>query len=177
MKWSSTIFLCMVLCLLAIPMQSEAQYAQYEDDPATILKIGPRATIDVGDISDEFGGTVGIGAGVRLRSSSLPLQVNSAFDFYLVGQSWTVWSIDLNAVYLFGEDNQTFTPYSGVGLGITRWSGGIDPGGDGTDVGLNLVGGVEFIASSAITPFLQLQATVAGDLARLGITGGLLFGL
>jgi len=177
MKTSSAVSLCVILCFLIVPTQTYAQYVQVEDEQATIFKIGPRATIDVGDISDEFGGTVAIGAGTRLRPTSLPIQVNGAFDFYLAGNSWTVWSIDLNAVYLFGDDNQVFTPYSGVGLGITRWSAGVDPENDGTDIGLNIVGGVEFGAGTAVTPFLQLQATVVGDLARLGITGGLLFGL
>jgi hypothetical protein len=90
----------------------------------------------------------------------------------------SVFTIDLNALYEFGVDNEVFTPYAGGGIGITRVS--IDENlpfrEDETDVGLNVVGGARFPLES-VEPFVQLNALVGGDYDRLGITGGLLISL
>jgi opacity protein-like surface antigen len=136
-------------------------------DAAAQVKLGPRLTIDIGDI-EEFA----IGADARINPATLPVQFNGNFDFYFVDGA-DVFGIDLNAVYLFGVNNAAFTPYAGAGLGILALSNGNSE----TEVGINLVGGAEFPVSPRLTPFVQLQATLGSDVDRLGITGGLLFNL
>lgn len=64
------------------------------------------------------------------------------------------------------------TRHAGTGIGTTSSEAG---GVSDTDLGLNLVGGVEFEVGS-IQPFVQSQFTI-GDLDRFGITGGLLVAL
>lgn len=162
------------LLAAAVPLSSHAQF-----------KVGPRATIDVGDI-EEFA----IGGDVRYDLSQVdaPIQLSGAFDFYFADDvqvgteeaSRTVFTVDLNGHYVFPTEG-TISPYAGAGLGITSVSIDIDTptgdfGGDDTDIGLNVVGGVEFQTGS-VRPFAQGQFTLGGDFDRFGITGGVLFSL
>lgn len=158
----------------------------------TSIQIGPRLGIPFGDVSDA-GGNFFLGADARIDSEALPVLVNPSFDYYLlddrtingqdVGQS--IIAVDINALYEFGIDNQAFAPYAGGGLAITRSSvdeqtfntgfGSVTVGGgSNTEVGLNLVGGARFPLGS-VDPFVQLNATLGGDVQRLGLAGGLLF--
>jgi len=166
--------LCLGVGLLA-PGAASAQ---------TTVKLGPRLGIPVGDIEDA-GGNLFLGADARFNTDALPVVLNPSIDFYLMDDvpgtsvDQSVFTIDLNALYEFGVDNEAFTPYAGGGIGITRRS--IDdssvPGDfDDTDVGLNVVGGVRFPLES-VEPFAQVNAVVGGDWDRLGITGGILFRL
>jgi opacity protein-like surface antigen len=162
------------LLAAAVPLSSHAQF-----------KVGPRATIDVGDI-EEFA----IGGDVRYNLSQVnaPIQLSGAFDFYFADDvqigteeaSRTIFTVDLNGHYVFPTEG-TISPYAGAGLGITNVSVDIDTpagnsGGDDTDIGLNLVGGVEFQTGS-VRPFAQGQVSFGGDFTRFGITGGVLFTL
>ena len=160
---------------LLIPTSAEAQ---------TSFKIGPRLGIPVGDVSDA-GGDLFLGADARISGESFPVVFNPSVDFYLMDDvprtsaSQSVFAVDLNALYEFGVENQVFTPYAGGGIGITRYSADIEAfglGAEATEVGLNIVGGARFPLGT-VEPFAQLNATLGGDLERLGITGGLLFSL
>ncbi|MFB6230376.1 MAG: outer membrane beta-barrel protein [Salinibacter sp.] len=161
-------------------------HAQMEDEGSeATIKIGPRIGLPVGDLSDA--GTLFFGAEGRADLGDLPVVANASFDYYLTDiENTTYFAVDLNALYEFGIENQSFVPYAGGGLGITRVSfetQGVDIPGGGTvggtsssetEIGLNLVGGARFPVGS-IEPFAQLNITL-GDTQRVGITGGLLFG-
>lgn len=157
---------------LTVPMGAQAQ---------TDIKIGPRVGLPVGDLADAS--TVFFGAEGRVDSEALPVVVNASFDYYLTDvDNLTYFAVDLNALYEFGVDNQSLVPYTGGGIGITRVS--FDTGqtqfgsfsASSTEVGLNLIGGARFPLGS-VEPFAQLNATLGGDAQRVGITGGILFGL
>jgi len=182
MKRFSIATLFAALLFLAIPTQ----------DAQAQVKLGPRAVISVGDISDA-GGDFGIGADVRFLAGDLPVTFNGAFDFYFVSDQEipgtneevgaTIFTIDFNALYMFGIENEAFTPYAGGGLGITRASSddvdtgfGTVEGESNTEVNLNIIGGAEFPLES-FTPFVQAQFGVGGDIDRFNIAGGLLFNL
>lgn len=162
---------------LLIPTSAEAQ---------TSFKIGPRLGIPVGDVSDA-GGDLFLGADARIETEALPVVINPSIDFYFMDDfptgsgsvSQSLFTIDINALYEFGVDNEAFTPYAGGGIGITRYSLDADlrnSNTSDTDIGLNIVGGARFLLGS-VEPFAQLNAAFGGDWDRLGITGGLLFSL
>jgi opacity protein-like surface antigen len=162
--------LTVVAVVLAVASPLTAQ-AQMESNSG--FEIGPRVTIDVGDIEE-----VALGADVRYDLSErvdAPIQLNGAFDYYFAGDvgnaDATIYTIDLNGHYMLPTE-ATFSPYVGGGLGITSSEVGNV---SNTDTGINLVGGVEFDTGS-FQPFVQGQITL-GDLDRIGITGGLLFAL
>jgi hypothetical protein len=162
---------------LLVPMTAEAQ---------TSVRIGPRLGIPVGDFADAT--SIYLGADARITTDALPVVPNASFDYYFTdADGFSLFAIDLNALYEFGVDNQVFTPYAGGGLAIARSSvdtpgvtiGGQTFGGgstSSTDVALNIVGGARFPLGS-VDPFAQLNVTLGGDADRLGITGGLLFSL
>ncbi len=176
MKRLSIATIFVALLFLAIPAQ----------DAQAQVKLGPRLALSVGDISDA-GGDFGIGADVRFLAGDLPVTFNGAFDFYFADDPFTIFTIDANALYMFGVENQAFTPYAGGGLGITRVS--VDDievntgfgtetleGDSNTEVNLNIIGGAEFPLES-FTPFVQAQFGVGGDVDRFNIAGGVLFNL
>lgn len=157
----SRLFVVLLLAL-CLPLEAEAQ-AQFA--------VGPRLGIDAGDIEEVF-----IGADARISSPALPVTVNPTFDFYFTPENTTFWGLSANALYPFGASNQRFTPYSGAGLGLYRLDAS---GGDTTDLGLNLLFGLEFPLRS-VRPFVEAQFTpvFADDSYNLfTVKGGLLFSL
>ncbi|MCS3703858.1 porin family protein [Salinibacter ruber] len=168
MKRFAPLITVALILAVAFPLTAQAQ-----TESSSGFEIGPRVTIDVGDI-EEFA----LGGDVRYDLSQnveAPVQLSGAFDFYFAddqgGTDVSIYTIDLNAHYIFPTE-ETFSPYAGGGIGIT----GSEVGGtSSTDTGLNLVGGVEF-DTGTLQPFVQGQVTI-GDFDRLGITGGLLFAL
>lgn len=150
----------------------------------TQVKLGPRLGVPFGDVADG-GGNLFFGGDVRFYTEALPVVPNVSTDFYLVdsveGVDRSIFAVDVNALFEFGVDNAAFTPYSGAGVGITRFSAEstseqISTASSNSEIGVNLVGGARFLLDP-LEPFVQLNATIGSDLTRLGLTGGLLFTL
>lgn len=73
-----------------------------------------------------------------------------------------------------------FGVYAGAGLGAAFSSIRnviTEVEDNSTELGLNLIGGVEFGGRGFITPFVQGRFTTLGDADRLALTGGVRFGL
>lgn len=175
MKRLALIVATAFLFAAAAPLTVHAQM----DDGGGAFKIGPRLTLDVGDISDAYDGTIALGADARYHPASFPVSGSVAFDYYFAADNVTVYTVDVNALYPI-ETDASFSPYVGGGIGFTNVSVDIQTGlgtvgGSTTETGFNLVGGAEFEVG-AVQPFAQAQVTF-GDLTRIGITGGLLFSL
>lgn len=151
-----------VLLVVFLPITAQGQQAD--------IKIGPRVGLDAGDIEEPF-----IGADVRIGLPQSRISINPTFDYYLVDDPSDYWSLSTNALYHFGVDNQTFTPYSGAGLGVYRSS---DGGGSSTNLGLNALFGAEFHVGS-VRPFVEAQySPVFSDestTSLFSVKGGLLF--
>lgn len=163
MKRSALLFAILLFVGGTIPLNSHAQN----------VKLGPRATVSLGDISD-VGGDIGIGANGRVAIPDVPVDGDAAFTYFFADDPYSIWALDLNALYPFPVENPSFMPYAGGGVAITNTS--IDGGGSDTDAALNLVGGIEFSAG-AVSPFVELNVGVGGDIDRFGLSGGLLFSL
>lgn len=154
---------------LTAPLTAQAQ---------TNFKVGPRLGIPLGDLAD--GTSLFFGADARLTTDALPVVPNVSFDYYSTdADNFSVYAVDLNALYEFGIDNQSFVPYAGGGIGITNTSVDVQTqtgtrSVSNSDTALNLVGGARFPLQS-VEPFVQLNATLGGDAQRLGLAGGVLF--
>jgi len=85
------------------------------------------------------------------------------------------WEINGNVVYDFAfESAPKLVPYIGTGLNIAHASGGIgNLGASDTNIGANLLGGMEF-KTGRLRPFVELRVELEGGEQFL-VTGGLLF--
>ena len=142
----------------------------------TQIELGPRLGFDIaGDVEEFF-----IGVDSRFTLSSFPVILNGAFDYYFV-DNFDFWQLSANALYEFGVNNKSFTPYAGAGLSITHLSLDLDLGQFGganassTDLGLNIIGGTTFGVGN-LKSFAQAQITF-GDVDLFSIAGGILFSI
>ena len=134
-----------------------------------------------------------LGGEARFRVGSLPVELNPSASYHLTGlENTSLWQFDANVLYPFGTANAVFTPYAGLGLGVTRISSETnlpvlgEVSRDETDYGLNLIGGATF-GSGAIQPFAQAKVTFGNHAAYpnddgeggagYALTGGVLFRL
>ena len=177
MKKTGTTLLFLVLTLTgASAARAQTQFA-----------VGPRLGFEL-DSYDAFF----VGADVRISTPNLPVVFNPTLDYYFLDKddylprlsgvdfSLTFLQLGLNAIYEFVLEDQSFTPYAGAGVAVTRVSVSADVAGVGSDSegdnegGLNLLGGVVF-ESESFRPFVQAQATVGSDANFLSVIGGVLF--
>lgn len=149
--------------LLVLALSVEDAEAQ------TSFEIGPKVGYEVGDFESAF-----LGADVRIGTPALPVKVNPYFDYYfLENDNVSLSQFGANALYEFGIANQTFTPYAGAGLAISRFSYDNPNIDSSTDAGLNLIFGSRF-GFGQIRPFAQAQVTV-GSPDFFSLAGGILF--
>lgn len=180
------------LLAFALPMETLAQEE---------IRVAPRLGIDFGDV--QFNSqTLFLGADARVETEALPVVINPTFDYYFVGSQTiqagtgaaqevgsSFFSLSANGLYPFTIDNPSFAPYAGAGLGIyrsateevtvnTAFGSQTLGGGSSTDVGLNLIAGVEFPTES-FTPFAEAQYTTifadVGSPDLFNLKGGVLF--
>ena len=143
-----------------------------------VVKVGPRLSVELGDIADAPGKDWALGVDARIRSEDFPVQANGSLEYDPASDNLTIFTFDANAVFMFDTEDQSITPYAGLGLGVIRVSSDVPSAGPGfdannTELGTNFVGGAEFEAGF-VTPFAQAQFTNGNDIDRFAVTGGLL---
>jgi len=133
-----------------------------------------------------YGDDTDFGLGVRLTSSlrslfpRTPIAFHGSFDYFFPdeggsGVDLTYWEINPNVVYLVPVRNSTLGPYVGGGLNIAYASVDVGFGSESdTELGLNLVGGLQFGTATRLRPYVEVRLTVSGG-DQFVLTGGLLF--
>lgn len=112
------------------------------------------------------------GGQARFSPATLPVVINPSLETYF--QDNVTWlRFDLNALYMFGVDNTTFTPYAGGGLGLDYFNP--EMGDSDTNPMLNLVFGANF-GMGQLRPFAEARIGIA-DETEAAIRGGLLVGI
>jgi opacity protein-like surface antigen len=150
-----------------------------------LLLLGPATAMGQVQFGGQlsFGSDQDVGLGGRLLANVSSLEhwdFIGTFDWFFpdepVGQDRTYWEVNGNLAYNFDiAGAPSISPYVGGGLNIAHFSRE-DADGSGnsdTDLGLNLLGGLQFEAK-AVTPFVELRVELSGG-DQLVITGGLLF--
>lgn len=114
---------------------------------------------------------VGVGARVLANVENANLELVGSFDLYFPDGPNDFWEVNANTFYHFHlPDSPSVLPYVGGGLNIARLSNG----GESTEVGLNVGGGVRFPLED-ISPYIEGR-TVISDFDQAVITFGFLFG-
>lgn len=130
--------------------------------------------------------SIGIGVGARVEASlanMIPsvkgLGVIGSFDYFFPGSSYGVspsyWEINANGTYHFEIPNVKIAPYAGAGLVVAHSAVTVGNfSASSTNVGLNILGGVNFPAMGKITPFAELRLELRSGTAFV-VSAGVLF--
>ena len=122
----------------------------------------------------DFGFGARVTGGSNLVDESI--EFIGAFDYFFPGDNLDYWEVNLNVVYNVPLNSPSLLPYAGGGINIARTS--VDVGGtnsSSTDVGMNLLGGVKYVAGP-IVPFGELRFELGGG-EQFVLSGGILFSL
>lgn len=142
--------LAIVAALVAVPSAAQAQ-----------ATLGPQ-------IAYHNDWDFGLGAALTLSADAIHEQVDFMFDFaWFFPESDAIDYFELNGglLYDFILDESTVTPFALAGLNVASWSvddtfvGG--QGLDGTELGLNLGGGLKFNAGT-LRPMVGVRLEVEG---------------
>jgi len=125
---------------------------------------------------------LGVGGRVRYGLQSFfpraPLSSIGSLDIFFPGNNVTYAEINYNVVYNFRIGSAPRVgPYAGGGLNFAYAKVDLGAGAgsqSNTDLGLNIVGGMNFNGRSRLTPFLELRAELGGG-EQLVFTGGIYF--
>jgi opacity protein-like surface antigen len=111
----------------------------------------------------------------------VPLQVIGSFDLFFPDiDGVDYWEINGNVVYLVEVPRSPISPYVGVGLNVARASVettvlGQPVSASDTEIGLNLLGGVQFEAAPKVKPYGEVRFEVSGGEQIPVITAGVAF--
>ncbi len=116
------------------------------------------------------------GVGVRLAISppaGSPIKILTSFDWFFPDGDIDYWELNGNVVYLVPVQQSAVAPYVGGGLNVAHFSsGGGTFGSSDTDMGLNLLGGMEF--GGQLPLYLEARVEVSGG-EQFVLTGGIYF--
>ncbi len=117
---------------------------------------------------------LGVGARVALSPPGpSPIKILGTFDIFFPDGPVDYWELNGNIVYVVPVQNSAVAPYIGGGLNVAHSS--VDGGTFGssdTDLGLNLLGGIEF--GGALPLFVEARVEVNGG-EQFVLTGGIFF--
>lgn len=162
---SSRVVLAGALLLALLPARARAQ---------TVVGpfLGYHTDLDLG---------VGAFVGIPVPSLDENLAIKPDFGYFfpggadISGVDFSYWEVNVDGIYQFPVDNESIAPFAMAGINVGHWSfdedvTGLDLGFGGTEVGLNLGGGVTFLEMGTILP------SVGAKLELNGGDGLVLFG-
>lgn len=131
------------------------------------------------NIANDFDFGVGGRATFGTESIVERTRAVASFDFYFPDGPVDFWELNFNGHYLFDLPDFPAQLYAGTGLHLGHASVDVNTGfgtvsGSSSDVGLNLLGGVEFNIDAPVQPFAELKIELGGA-EQFIITGGLMF--
>lgn len=143
---------------------------------------------------------VGIGAGAFVKFhladiSEHPITGRVSFDYFFpsssdfFGYTAHFWEIEGDGLFDITTKSATTKPYVGAGLTYSKWSfsypssactfGGVNYCDNGASTtGLDVLGGINFMANSTLMPFAEVKLDLSGSYGNSGeliIKGGVHF--
>lgn len=160
----TTVIVAAVAALALAPIAVQAQQSPQPSGDRT--RFGAQVSYASDDID------FGVGAHLDYPLSRLlnnaPVFAQLSADFFFPGNDLTYIELNWNALYKFRIQNSPLLPYAGAGLNFAYadFGGACTADCSNSDLGLNLVGGLQFPNAGRLLPFVQ---------ARLEVNGGELF--
>lgn len=163
--------LIFVFCLTVQGLEAQAHLGgqvSFADD--VDFGIGPRLVIDLPGDSN-----LGI-----IGSFDYFFPDTGSGAFFGTDIDINYWELNGNLVYLLELEDSAVLPYAGGGINFahvsaTVESGGTSESGSDSEIGLNILGGIQFPGES-VTPFAELRIEASGG-EQTVVTGGLLIPL
>ncbi len=153
-------FTRIALALMALLVAGRSAHAQTvglaDDSRAGVVSAGGYVGLEF----DNPDHALLLGVDGRIRFGSTNLEINPRFT-YRPFNDGSMQQIDVNFLTNYRLNNPgRFRPYSGLGLGVHRFS--VTNGSTASDVGINLISGVRLAMrpGAAYEPFLQAQYTI-----------------
>jgi hypothetical protein len=147
----------MMVNLTALAAQNPAAPAPSADR----MRFGAQVSYASDDV--DFGVGAHLDYPMRRLFNNAPIFAQISADVFFPGNDVTYIEANWNANYRFRIQNSPLAPYAGAGLNFAYAD---TPAGSDSELGLNLVGGIQFPRAGRLMPFVQ---------ARLEIEGGELF--
>ena len=121
---------------------------------------------------------LGIGARVNFGLTSLFRQPGfngiASFDYFFPGNNVNYWELNANLTYMIPGVRGNVAPYAGGGFNYGHVSVDNCTGCGNGDVGINLLGGLNFRTRTKLTPFIEGRLALGGG-DQFVLTGGLYF--
>jgi len=165
----TTVLVAAVAALALAPIAAQAQQASPDR-----MRFGAQVSYASDDVD------FGVGAHLDYPLSRLlnnaPVFAQLSADFFFPGNDLTYIELNWNALYKFRITNSPIAPYAGAGLNFAYANVGGGCTGDcsNSDLGLNLVGGLQFPNAGRLLPFVQVRGELNGG-ELVVITGGVHF--
>jgi opacity protein-like surface antigen len=168
MSVKSLVSALFVVATLAVAAPAHA------DDAVHFIGVGPRGGLQIHDETKAFIGAEGR-FGLLQLVPSVRLDLRPFFDYYFISDV-TVFDIGADALFAFDIHQDMFEPYAGAGLNVGHYSVSVgSASASDTSVGLDLLGGVNFLPKERLRPFVEFRLSIGGDWKPYDLTGGLIF--
>lgn len=173
-----------LLCALALPLTADRAEAQFYLNPYAGYNLDAEAFL------------IGIGSefAAPFSAGQFELAIRPSVEYLFVGDNdfgsddVSTTALQINGDLITRFNAEGFSPYAGAGLAIYSFSADFDCENTGagqsfceaaedaastTDIGINLLGGLEFPGALGIgTPFAQARLTLA-DGSAISLLGGI----
>lgn len=155
-------------------MRTKTLFAALGLAATALLLQPPAASAQVyGGVQGVWGSDFDAGVGGRVLGNveDANLELVGSFNLFFPDGNVDFWDANANVFYHFHlPESPRVLPYLGGGLNVSR----ISNGGESTEAGLNLGGGIRFPLEN-VSPFVEGRA-VLGDHDQAVLTIGLMFG-
>jgi len=168
-------------CLLGLAAVAVAQAQQTARPASTASSSASADRIRFGaQVSYADDADLGLGVHLDYPMSRLlnnaPVFAQASLDFFFPGNDLTYGELNWNVLYKFRIQNSPIAPYAGAGLNFAFAKVGGACTGDcsSSDLGANLVGGVQLPNAGRLLPFVQVRYELGGG-EQFVLTGGIHF--
>jgi opacity protein-like surface antigen len=151
-----------------------ASAAQAQQPAAERMRFGAQVSFASDDV--DFGVGAHLDYPMNRLFNNAPIFAQVGLDVFFPGNDVTYLELNWNALYKFRIQNSPLAPYAGAGLNFAyaKTGGGCSGDCSNSDLGLNLVGGMQFPNAGRLLPFVQVRLELGGG-ELFVLTGGIHF--